>query len=260
MTTHWQLAQGRKASLSAPIIATVLALASGAGCDPGSTNPTPNSVAVRPVVTVLSGNDQTGMAEDYLPQPLVVRVTDDGTRALPNVSLDWRITSGEGDFGRSATWSTGTHVVATTDELGIAQVRVRFAQAGVGTVTASVRGVAALPAQFTAVVAEPVDARIHVSHLMDCGGGDPSIFTARGKPASQVSIPLGAAAEWTYNGRLHPGCRARIVSTTVPPGGESFDSGELAPGETFRFVPKVAGTWHYVDKNNDGGSSLTVTP
>ena len=53
-------------------------------------------------------------------------------------------------------------------------------------------------------------------------------------------MPVGTAVEWVGS------CEARIVSQSVPAGGQPFDSGLLI-GQSFRFVPHVPGEWTYVD-------------
>jgi len=63
---------------------------------------------------------------------------------------------------------------------------------------------------------------------------------------------VGAMVEWVGS------CGARIVSQSVPPGGQPFDSGLLV-GQSFRFVPHVPGEWTYVDVMNGGtGGKLIV--
>ena len=68
-----------------------------------------------------------------------------------------------------------------------------------------------------------------------------------------VVVPLGATVEWMngYRG-------ATVTSTSVPEGGRAFDSGPLAPTETFRFTPGVLGDWTYVDQFSDSTATLTV--
>lgn len=56
-------------------------------------------------------------------------------------------------------------------------------------------------------------------------------------------IPPGMGVEfWNAQPAAH------LISTSVPSGGTSFDSGPLGEGEVFGFVPEVTGTWEYVDR------------
>ena len=50
---------------------------------------------------------------------------------------------------------------------------------------------------------------------------------------------------------------ARIASTSVPPGGETFASGSLEGRSSFEFVPGVPGTWEYVDEVSGATGTLT---
>jgi hypothetical protein len=56
-----------------------------------------------------------------------------------------------------------------------------------------------------------------------------------------ITVPVGTTVEWSILGVEE----ARIASTSEPTGGEPFDSGTLAGGERFQFVPGVAGTWEF---------------
>jgi len=70
--------------------------------------------------------------------------------------------------------------------------------------------------------------------------------------------PVLARVEWEYAVWLPAVCTARVVTQTTPPGGQSFDSGILQPGQRFAFVPRVAGEWVFVDSINGGRGTLTV--
>jgi hypothetical protein len=57
---------------------------------------------------------------------------------------------------------------------------------------------------------------------------------------------------------MQEGCQARIVSRSVPPGGDSVDTGILREGQGFRFRIGVRGTWTFEDLINGGQVTLTV--
>jgi hypothetical protein len=81
-------------------------------------------------------------------------------------------------------------------------------------------------------------------------------------PSGAVIVHARTPVEWAlpYDawGSAPESCESRIVSTSVPPGGQPFDSGMLRPGQAFRFTPNVAGTWEYQDVMGGGGGRLTV--
>jgi hypothetical protein len=87
--------------------------------------------------------------------------------------------------------------------------------------------------------------------LADFGLGP--AFLGAPDDSSDVTVPIGAPVEWVN--WLES---ARIMSTSAPPGGASFDSGELSQGERFEFVPDVAGTWEYVDPVSGATGTLTA--
>ena len=120
-----------------------------AGCGGGSeapttTRPSSTATAVPGAIGVVSGGEQSGDAGSSLATPLIVRVTTTGGAPVPNVPVNFQVTSG------SATVSVGT---ATTDATGQAQTQLVLGSvAGPVRVTASVAGTA-LAASFTATVA-----------------------------------------------------------------------------------------------------------
>jgi Tol biopolymer transport system component len=66
-------------------------------------------------------------------------------------------------------------------------------------------------------------------------------------PASSLDVRVEGAVEWVSRNQLPP-FTSHIVSTSHPPGGTSFDSGLMEPGDSFIFTPDVEGTWAYVDQ------------
>jgi hypothetical protein len=65
-------------------------------------------------LTATSGNQQTADAGTALPQPVVVRVTDDAGRGLSGVAVSWAVTVGGGAL---------TAVQTATDAGGYARAR-----------------------------------------------------------------------------------------------------------------------------------------
>lgn len=56
-----------------------------------------------------------------------------------------------------------------------------------------------------------------------------------------LTIGLGERVRWVNrDGTLHT-----ATSTSVPPGGKGFNSGQMEPGDEYVFTPTVTGTWDY---------------
>jgi plastocyanin len=174
----------------------------------------------------VSGSNQQGKAGEWLDQPLVVRVTNVPSVGISDVEVQWRVTSGDGafDFDRGNPVSV---ISSRTDRDGFAQVAFRPSVFGQSAVAASVVGVQGSQVSFT------IDATaVVISNYWALHGPDGS---------RDVTVPVGATVEWV-NSRI----RATIRSTSTPPGGSSFESGELSQSDRFQFVPTVVGTWEYV--------------
>ena len=128
-------------------------------------------------------------------------------------------------------------------------------------VEASVPGLVGSPVVFSVDVAQPPDVVIRFGPIFDCYGtpsnNDPSVFAG---PSGQnaVSVFVGATVEFIYAPYLHPSCTARVVSSVEPPGGDRIDSGILGIGGSFKFVPRVPGTWTFSDVLNGGSGTLTA--
>src|SRR5688572_6237071 len=106
-------------------------------------------------LTKTSGDGQTGVVAEQLPQPLGIRVDDRYGNAVPNVSVTW-----------SPSVGTAIPAAATTDATGQATATWTLGEAsGAHTLTATVSGLA--PAQFAATArAGPV-----TSIVVTAGGG-----------------------------------------------------------------------------------------
>jgi hypothetical protein len=226
-----------------------------AACDNGPTAP------VATQITIASGDNQIGVPSAWFPNPLAVRVTGSGNRGVPNVKVYWQIASGAGSLGSFPTAQPLTQSFTFTDAAGVARVFVQLPAIGTSLVAASIAELPDRAVAFTATVRAPVELPALVfgfGPMFDCTPfTDPSTFgVASG--ASDGTMPVGAKVEWTYAPWLSGLCRARITSIAVPPGGEPFDSGIISAGESFQFVPRVAGTWEYIDVLNGGRGTFTA--
>lgn len=131
---------------------------------------------------------------------------------------------------------------------GIADVLFRLAAYGTSTVAGAVPGVPVSPVTFS-VTATGV---VILLALDWWTGADAPVFVGPDF-SSDATVPIGAPVEW-----VNLSGTARISSTSAPPGGEAFDSGELNEGEGFEFVPDVAGTWEFVDQVSGATGTLTA--
>lgn len=256
MTFHTRVWQDTMRTSTSRFMLVLLVLGSMAACDRGPTDAEPEPIASQ--ITVFEGDNQIAAAGSWI--PLSVRVTDSGNRGVPNVTVYWQVTSGVGELASSLQPEPFIQSFTVTNADGVARVFVQLTVLGTSAVTASVAGLQGPPVTFTTTVTKPVDVVIHFGPMFDCEPNDPSRFTVGDTAASVVTVPLGSKVEWVYTEWVHPSCQARITSSSVPRGGEPFDSGIMSPGQRFQFVPGVPGTWTYRDALNGGGGTLTVTP
>jgi len=111
-----------------------------------------------PTVAIASGNNQTGTSGAFLPNALVVSVTNSSGTPLANTQVTFSVTQGVGLLGTSTTASPATLIHVTTNANGMAQVL--FKQPLVANYTSTIAATAAnlagqSSASFTATT--PVD-------------------------------------------------------------------------------------------------------
>lgn len=204
------------------------------------------------VLTIVAGNNHEGkvgeMDEFFFGLPrwdrLEVRLVDDQQSPVPHVPVRWVITSGDLEMQGCVPGILPVSNWTRTGSDGIAHVIFRLVAVGTTTVAAAVPGVLVSPVTFT------VTATGIVIVLSDHGSG-PMFFGP--DSSSDVTVPIGTPVEWMNDFET-----AQITSTSVPPGGAAFDSGELSQGEWFEFVPEVAGTWEYIDQVSGAAGTLTA--
>jgi adhesin/invasin len=97
-------------------------------------------------LTLLGGNNQTGIISTTLDQPLVVRVADIDGFAVPGVTVNWVIAA-DGSLGSTSSVTNAAGIATNTWRLG--------ATIGAQTVTAAVVGVTGPPLTFTATTIAP---------------------------------------------------------------------------------------------------------
>ncbi len=111
-------------------------------------------------ITTVSGDGQTGIAEETLPKPFVVLVTDAGGNPVGGVDVTFEVKNGLGSFGGAPS------VVSTTDSDGLASATMTLGpQSGINNniAEASFAGLMESPASFRAsgrAVGRPADTTI----------------------------------------------------------------------------------------------------
>jgi hypothetical protein len=210
------------------------------------------------LLTIVAGTHHVGKAGDVdetdpdLPmwrlEWLEVRVTDGQGEPVPHIPVRWVITSGDVELRgcRQAGPDSPPTTWTLTGPDGTATVRFRLIAVGTSTVGAVVPGALPSHVSFTMTATAAV-----IMLIPDVWGGGTSFVAPDASSAAKV--PVGATVEWANFLES-----AWIVSTSAPPGGASFDSGELGWGDRFEFVPDVAGTWEYVDQVSGATGTLTA--
>lgn len=184
-------------------------------------------------VSVVSGNGQEGKTGEPLGEPLVIRVTDGAGQAVPNIGVGW-VAMDDPEF---SWFGMGWGTQWWTDADGYSQVAFTPLSAGTNWVTAEVPGIE-LEARFEAKVSV-----VLINYVTSDGGTFADAHCKQfGHCDQSESFPLGTAVEW-----VNHLSSARLVSTTIPPGGMSFDSGQMKASELFRFTPNKVGVWEYID-------------
>jgi plastocyanin len=175
-------------------------------------NPAPASI------TVVSGDGQNGRTNSALANALIVKVTDGSGAALGGETVAWAITSGGGQLLNSASPTNIDGEAAAFLETGAALEAV--------TVTATVTGLP--PVTFTALVTRWGIKIQDIAFVTSDGTDD-------------ITVAVGDTIEW-YN---VDAVGHTVTSTTVPAGGSAMASGNFNLGETYQFIPDVAGQWVY---------------
>ncbi|MGD8869214.1 MAG: hypothetical protein PVI01_16455 [Gemmatimonadales bacterium] len=194
-------------------------------------------------LTIVSGDDQQGKAGEPLPELFVARVADGQGNAVANVLVSWSVTQGSGAWAGSSQATTPYSGAG-----GLAQVAFAPRQLGTSRVAAQLAGTH-VRVSFTTDVSV-----LLISYEDYYGGIFVGPYCEGWSYCSDETVPLGTTLEWV---NALPNA-ARIVSTSTPPGGASFDSGTLDEDGRFQFVPKVTGTWEYVDQVRGRTGRLTV--
>jgi hypothetical protein len=270
------------ASVLVTVVFAALLLGSCKGSDPSGPHMEPEEPTVDPeepaqpiptAITMVSGNLQEGKAGVWgLSDPLVVRVTDAHGDGVEGVQVTWNVASGAGrlDFEFHGDDWLCDSMDGCTDTLGRSYARLVPSTIGTTTVTAELEGLEGSPVTFT------TDVTIMLIFFgPDLGVSDDPVFVGPHGylgPTAGVEVPVGTPVEWFIGGDgfftdVWDGA-AHIVSTSEPPGGESFEfstgscwqwwESRCEEGIYFEFVPNVAGTWEFEDLLSGATGTLTA--
>lgn len=193
-------------------------------------------------IAIVSGDGQEGKAGEALADSLVVRVTAANGHGVGSVPVTWTVSSGAGSFphvDRTETRWEGRAATAFTPAAAGRTIITARARTATGSFEDSVR----FTAEVNGIVILVTD---------DFGWSDVAVFRAP-DGSSNPTVPVGTSVEWVNWVRF-----ARVTSTAAPPDGAHFDSGTLRTRERYEFVPRVPGTWEYVDEVSGATGRLTA--
>jgi hypothetical protein len=179
----------RLRQLGSPTLALLLAAAT-LRCSDGGTEP-PDAASIQ----MAGGNEQLGVVNQPLPNPLVVLVTDQDGDPVEGVAVDWDVESG----------SVSDQSVETGSDGRASVTRVLGPEPGEQTTTASVEGLEGSPVTFvaTATTVGEGDAILITTNppvaALDQEVFDPEVqpvvqVTSNGTPASGVEVTAGIAS------------------------------------------------------------------
>jgi hypothetical protein len=216
--------------------------------------PTPvgtSSGAPAATIALVSGNDQHGKAGEPLDEPLVVRVTDPSGRGVSNHPVSFEIASGGGVLGERCEPIPPVSMRSSgTDTDGIARMAFLPTVLGRSTVIARLgapQQSIIFTVETTVLVVEFWFGYWNVGFVGPCTN------------SSDVVVPAGTPVEWRIpvQDDRYP-VTYTVTSTSTAVGAAAFDSGVLTSRDRFRFVPAVAGTWHYRDSVTGLTGTLTA--
>ncbi len=174
-------------------------------------------------LSITDGNNQMARLSQPLAKALEVRVTASDNGPVPNATVNWMVTAGDGTLEemQSAADADGRASVSLTlgGSLGTTSVEATAAEGSNPSVS------------FDATATAPVTVTVDMQGIafVAPGGGD------------DITIMLGDTVRWVNQDNV----QHTATSNSTPTGGSSFDSGFLNQGEQFTVVPDVRGLWVY---------------
>jgi plastocyanin len=184
------------------------------------------------VIEIVGGDAQHGRTLEVLPRPLAVKTTDARGTSVSGVTVLWELVSGLGTLSAVETPSDarGRAEVLFTPGPVLGDARVRATIAGEG--GPSVEFTLSTSVFLVSIVFDGFRGPL---------GGD------------SLQVVIGDTIEWVNRDVV----KHAVVATVVPDSGFGFQSLDLANSERFRFVPKAAGLYEYVDPLNQSAQPPT---
>ena len=188
------------------------------------------TVGVSPAkLMIASGDNQGGVPNTELTDPLVVKVLDADGNGVENVGVDFRVATGQ---GRLSSRDNGQTVYVTTNSEGFAEVPFTPTSAGTLTVEASIAGLD--PVVFTVNAGPPPAKLVKVS-------GD----TQHGKPGTRLTNPFAVEVQDKDSTPME----GITVTFRVTAGGGKLSATTVTTGENGRAQTFLTlGTTHAVNQ------------
>jgi hypothetical protein len=203
-------------------VPVILACAQACGGSDATSPPNPPGPPVS--LSAFNGVEREGKWGAVLGTPLGVRVSDAAGRPVPNVVVDWAVTSGGGSL-ESLYGDYGVDSISRTGADGVA-LRPFWPTLGRNTVAVSIPGLPLPAVEFT-IITETV---VITLDWFGAGFLAPSLDDV-------TRVPLGTAVEF-YG-------VPNVYSVAIPEGGEHFSHTLDSPSARFRITPNVVGDWIY---------------
>jgi hypothetical protein len=237
------------------LVSSALVALSVTGCGPEGTHHFPTESLQKLQMTKFAGDNQTVVVDYFADFGLTVLVID-ANGPVPGFRIDWRVAVGNGSIATLPDYQPLTSGYTLTNANGMAQIVLKPGTIGTNVVVATAPALAGDSVIFTTKVTtpgqiDPLPPLVEFGPLFDC----PEAVQFKPKNGT---LELGSSIEWQFMDWVASGCRAELKSISAPPGGQPFDSGLLAPGQKFRFVPNATGKWEYIDAVSGGRGSFTV--
>jgi plastocyanin len=176
-------------------------------------------------LSMVSGDQQVGVNNTVLPQPLVVEVSDEFGNGIQGVDVEW-----------TATNATLSATSVPTDASGLSQVTVTLGAEGAVTVTAAATGLIGSPVTFNATATGeptiPTTATVRVGNIF---------FTSNQNTTTNPAVDtvaVGGTVTWLWG----PSAGTHSVESTGSP---TFTSSTVRSSGTYDFTFTTAGTYQY---------------
>jgi hypothetical protein len=145
-----------------------------------------NGGIITPIITIVNGNNQTGTPGSFLPQALVVKLTNGLGIPLANAPLSFTISSGGGGIATTTSGTTSSALALRTDGSGQAAVYFQIPSGATGASQISVTAGTGSPATFTEGPLSPLAPQISLQITGTTPA--PSTVTLTASVSSQSSI------------------------------------------------------------------------